>query len=74
MEANMENHAEITLRSATAEDLEEIETLERECFTDPWSLRSLQESLAEKNTGCIVAVRSGNILGYVLYGRGAGRV
>ena len=68
MEANMENHAEITLRSATAEDLEEIETLERECFTDPWSLRSLEESFSDKNTGCAVAERSGKVLGYILYG------
>ena len=67
-EKRLENHAEITLRSATEEDLEDLETMEKECFLDPWSRRSLEESFSDKNTGCIVAVRSGNILGYVLYG------
>lgn len=68
MEANMENHAEITLRSATEEDLEDLGTIEKECFLDPWSRRSLEESFSDKNTGCAVAERSGKVLGYILYG------
>ena len=58
----------ITVRIATAEDLDVIEAIERECFPDPWSRQSLEESLSDKNTGCDVAVQSGKILGYILYG------
>lgn len=58
----------ITVRIATAEDLDVIEAIERECFPDPWSRQSLEESLSDKNTGCDVAVQSGEILGYILYG------
>lgn len=72
MEANteksLENYGTITVRIATVEDLKEIETIERECFPDPWSRQSLEGSLLDKNTGCAVAVQSGKILGYVLYG------
>ena len=46
----------ITVRIATAEDLDVIEAIERECFPDPWSRQSLEESLSDKNTGCDVAV------------------
>lgn len=67
-EKRLENHAEITLRSATEEDLEDLETMEKECFLDPWSRRSLEESFSDKNTGCAVAERSGKVLGYILYG------
>lgn len=67
-EKRLENHAEITLRSATEEDLEDLGTIEKECFLDPWSRRSLEESFSDKNTGCAVAERSGKVLGYILYG------
>lgn len=67
-EKSLENYGTITVRTATAEDLNAIETIERECFPDPWSRRSLEDSLSDENTGCAVAVQAGKILGYVLYG------
>lgn len=45
-------------------DLPEVVEIEKEIFSIPWSLKSFQESLINKNTLYMVAVENEKIIGY----------
>lgn len=49
----------------TAEDVPAVAALERECFSLPWSERSLFESLAEASSVFLKAVFCGELVGYI---------
>jgi ribosomal protein S18 acetylase RimI-like enzyme len=55
------------LRSARAEDLDRLLTLENRCFEhDRLSRRSFRHFLSSDTASCLVAERDGELLGYVL--------
>ena len=58
--------AELVIRKATAEDVAQIEQIEKLCFATPWSYESLNHDI-ENNPLAIylVAEQAGEILGYV---------
>ena len=54
------------IRAAAAEDLACMASLERLCFSEPWSERALGEHLASPLSVALVCEREGGLLGYAL--------
>ena len=54
----------IDFRSATADDLPAILTIERGSFSDPWSATTFAETLASPADRCLVATQDGSVVGY----------
>ena len=48
----------------TAACLDAVSALEAECFSHPWSKKSLEESLGRDNSLFLVAVENGAVIGY----------
>ncbi|HDK17343.1 MAG TPA: ribosomal-protein-alanine N-acetyltransferase [Nitrospirae bacterium] len=55
----------ITFRRASPDDLREIYSIEKLCFTTPWSINSFSYELVNKDSILKVAVFKNNIIGYV---------
>ena len=49
----------------TAACLDAVSALEAECFSHPWSKKSLEESLEKENSLFLVAVEDEKVIGYV---------
>lgn len=65
--------AAVHVREAIRGDLDDLQRLERACFSDPWSREQLEGELAEPSCRCIVACETGGrMLGYCFYGLAAG--
>ena len=46
--------------------MKSLHQIERECFTDPWSMESLKHEVTHPNSICLVALDdSGRVLGHV---------
>lgn len=45
---------------------EKIQLLEKECFSDPWSITSVEAQLSGENGICILHEEDGRAVGYVL--------
>ena len=58
----MENYRII---DAAQEQLEQIEMLERQCFSVPWTLEMLRSQLPDERHEFLAAERDGEIIGYV---------
>lgn len=58
--------APFLIRNATPADGFRLAELERECFTDPWSVAGLEEALALTAGTALVAETDGVVQGYVL--------
>lgn len=55
---------EFTLKKMEAEYIGQIASLEKECFSEPWSENALSEELENENSHFLVAV-SDAVMGYV---------
>lgn len=55
---------DFTLIKMSAEHIGQIASLEKECFSEPWSEKALSEELANENSHFLVAV-SDEVLGYI---------
>ena len=55
----------VRCRRMTAEDIAGVASLERACFSQPWSARVLETELANPNAVFFVAVSGTRVLGYV---------
>ncbi|HIW21195.1 MAG TPA: ribosomal protein S18-alanine N-acetyltransferase [Candidatus Dorea intestinavium] len=51
----------------TKKDLKEIQEMEKEIFSDSWSLKSLESSLEQENSLFLCVKEKGAILGYVIF-------
>ena len=49
----------------TAASLDAVAAIEAECFSHPWSKKSLEESLEKENSLFLVAVEDEKVIGYV---------
>lgn len=58
--------ADVTIRAARVEDAAQLEQIERECFSDAWSLDSLLTSLASPLYYARVAESDGRIEAYLI--------
>lgn len=56
---------EIEIESMTGETVEEVERLEQQCFSTPWSLASLTEELTNPLAVFLTARAGSEIAGYV---------
>ena len=54
------------IRRATPADLSALVSLERVCFSDPWSAHSLLEAMQSETSRAFVAERSGEVVGYLM--------
>ena len=52
------------IEKMTAACLDSVSALEAECFSHPWSKKSLEESLGRDNSLFLVAVENGAVIGY----------
>ena len=57
---------DVSLRAARIEDGAALTSLERECFSDPWSQESVLTSLASPLYYCRVAEQAGRIEAYLI--------
>jgi ribosomal-protein-alanine N-acetyltransferase len=55
----------IKIREMTAADVPQVAALEKECFQDPWSEKSIAEELDHEYSLWLVAVENDQVLGYV---------
>ncbi len=57
--------ADVIIRQATADDVEDIYTIEKLCFPDPWSRDAVTYELTENPRAFyVVAEHSGEVVGY----------
>lgn len=56
--------AAVSLRPAQLGDVEAIHAIERDSFSDPWSVASFRSMLAQPQVIATVAVRGDEVLGY----------
>ena len=49
----------------TAASLDAVAAIEAECFSHPWSKKSLEESFEKENSLFLVAYEDGKVIGYV---------
>ena len=54
------------IRKASAKDTTKISELEAEIFSDPWSERSVADTIAHEGAMCYVAVKDGEVIAYIL--------
>lgn len=57
----------VDVRILNREDAQEVEALEREAFPDPWSLKSIEGTLEQKNYVNLGVWREGELLGYLFF-------
>ena len=53
------------IESMTAAYLDEVATIENDCFSHPWSRRSLESELQNETSRFLVAVEDGRVIGYI---------
>lgn len=56
----------ILIRAAGSDDIPEIAAIERECFSPPWSEKSLAEELDSTDTFFAVAAEDGRVVGFCI--------
>lgn len=61
----MEQKRQITVSKMTENDVPAVAFLERECFSSPWSEKSLRESLENEGAVFLCAREGGILLGYI---------
>jgi ribosomal-protein-alanine N-acetyltransferase len=64
--ATRTRQAAVTIRPATADDLDDIAAIERAVFNDPWSRRSFVDLVDEHQVIFLVAVDDGAVVGYAI--------
>lgn len=67
METNIEE-LELIFRDATLSDIAEIEAIEREAFSDPWSANAFSETIEREEMEFVVCTDGKSILGYFVLG------
>ena len=53
------------IEKMTAASIDAVAAIEAECFSHPWSKKSLEESLEKENSLFLVAVEDEKVIGYV---------
>lgn len=56
---------EVTVRKMQPGEAEQVAALEKACFTDPWSEKSLRSQLGNPHALYLVAELEGRIVGYI---------
>ncbi len=64
--AQREKEAELVVRELKVEDLAAVAEMEQQIFSDPWSEKSVMETVQQKQSVCFAAEKAGHILGYLL--------
>ena len=54
----------ILIRRMTIEDVPQVASIEKECFSMPWSEKSFTDALLDANNIYVVALAEDNIVGY----------
>ena len=64
--AQREKEAEIIVRELKVEDSAAVAEMEQQIFSDPWSEKSVMETVQLKQSVCFAAEKAGHLLGYLL--------
>ena len=70
--AQREKEAEIIVRELKVEDSAAVAEMEQQIFSDPWSEKSVMETVQQKQSVCFAAEKAGHLLGYLLAYHAAG--
>ena len=70
--AEREQKAEVVIRNLQIEDAAAVAEMERQSFTDPWSEKSILDTINQEYTICLAAEKSGRLIGYMLVSDVAG--
>ncbi len=60
-----EKTAKIQVREMKAEDVAAVAEMEYQSFPDPWSQKSILETISNPQTICLLAEKAGKIIGYL---------
>lgn len=58
---------DIEIRSMTAQDLDDVSSLERSNFSTPWKREDFEDLLDKPDKGCMVAIAGNKTVGCVVY-------
>ncbi len=61
----MMQRIDFTVRTAVDSDAEQIATLEKQCFSSPWSLQQVSEEIKRDNVIFLSAVTENDFCGYI---------
>ena len=64
--AQREKEAEIIVRELKVEDSAAVAEMEQQIFSDPWSEKSVMETVQQKQSVCFAAEKAEHLLGYLL--------
>lgn len=64
--AQREKEAELVVRELKVEDSAAVAEMEQQIFSDPWSEKSVLETVQQKQSVCFAAEKAGHLLGYLL--------
>ena len=64
--AQREKEAEIIVRELKVEDSAAVAEMEQQIFSDPWSEKSVMETVQQKQSVCFAAEKAGHLLVYLL--------
>ncbi|MFQ7527030.1 MAG: tRNA (adenosine(37)-N6)-threonylcarbamoyltransferase complex dimerization subunit type 1 TsaB [Mediterraneibacter gnavus] len=64
--AQREKEAEIIVRELKVEDSAAVAEMEQQIFSDPWSEKSVLETVQQKQSVCFAAEKAGHLWGYLL--------
>lgn len=64
--AQREKTAKVRVREMKVEDVAAVAELEYQSFPDPWSQKSISETISNPQTICLLAEKAGKITGYLL--------
>ena len=62
--AQREKEAEIIVRELKVEDSAAVAEMEQQIFSDPWSEKSVMETVQQKQSVCFAAEKAGHLLAY----------
>ena len=62
---SLENNVDFNVMKMTLDDVSAVSELENECFSAPWSEKSLSESLQNGNSVFLCAKKGGKTVGYI---------
>lgn len=55
----------VSIAPMTDQDIEAVETIERLCFTTPWTRESLTAELQDSSSCCLVAMSGRDVVGHI---------
>ncbi len=63
--SDIDKDVEFSIRKGVSDDIPQLVSIERECFSSPWSEKSFEDFFLHECSFCLVAEAGGVLCGYV---------